>query len=100
MARVSTAATAASSQVNGPDGSRAPAGEVHAWLPGTNQTLCGLALSRTRLVRFPHQRFDYRASDVTGAGDDIGFICPKCVAATTPRDQRDGRGWKRVAPRP
>jgi hypothetical protein len=100
MARVTGAATAASSQISGPDGTRAPAGELHAWLPGTNQTLCGLALSRTRLIRFPHHRFDFRTSDTTAAGDDIGFICPRCVAATTPRHQRDGHGWERVAPRP
>jgi hypothetical protein len=100
MARVTGAATAASSEVPGADGTRAPAGELHAWLPGTNQTLCGLALSRSRLIRFPHQRFDFRATDVTAAGEEIGYVCPHCVAATTPRDQRDGRGWKRVAPRP
>ncbi|MDI6104159.1 hypothetical protein QLQ12_36765 [Actinoplanes sp. NEAU-A12] len=100
MARATSAAIAASSEVPGPDGARAPAGELHAWLPGTNQTLCGLALSRTRLMRFPHERFDFRASDTTAPGDDIGYICPRCLAATTPRDQRQGRGWKRVAPRP
>src|SRR4051812_25509391 len=40
-------AVAASSQWTDADGVRRPAGEVHAWTPGTNQTLCGLALSRS-----------------------------------------------------
>jgi len=97
MRRVSRAAVAASSQAAGPDGVRVPAGEVHAWLPGTNQTVCGLALSRSRLGRFPHVPFDYRATDVLTDGDDVGYICPRCVAATTPREER---GWRRIAPRP
>jgi hypothetical protein len=70
---------------------------VHAWLPGTNQTVCGLALSRTRLVRFPHVPFDFRATDVLTDQDEIGYICPRCVAATTRRDERT---WRRVSPRP
>ena len=37
-----------------PDGIRAPSGEVHAWVPGTNQTLCGLSLHRSQLLRFAH----------------------------------------------
>ena len=97
MARVRSAATAASSRVAGPDGVRVPAGVVHAWLPGTNQTVCGLALSRTRLLRFPHVPFDFRATDVLTAEDEVGYICPRCVAATT---RRDARGWRRMSPRP
>jgi hypothetical protein len=97
MARVKNAATAASSQAAGPDGVRVPAGEVHAWLPGTNQTVCGLALNRTRLLRFPHVPFDFRATDVLTTEDEVGYICPRCVAATT---RRDARRWRRVSPRP
>jgi hypothetical protein len=97
MAAVTGAATAASSQASGPDGVRVPAGEVHAWLPGTNQTVCGLALSRTRLLRFPHVPFDFRATDVLTDQDEIGYICPRCVAATTRRGER---ARKRVSPRP
>lgn len=96
MAKVTGAAVAASSEGLGPDGIRVPAGEAHAWLPGTNQTVCGLALSRTRLIRFPHVRFDYRASDVLTAEDELGHLCPRCVAATTHRGERP---WKRVSPR-
>ncbi len=29
-----------------------PAGEVHAWEQGLNQTACGLSLHRSRLARF------------------------------------------------
>ena len=57
MARRRSASVAASSQVTGEDGVRWPAGDVHAWEPGTNQTLCGLALSRSQLTRFPHVPF-------------------------------------------
>ena len=54
MARQTSAATAAPSTWLDPDDDvRRPAGDAHAWLPGTNQTLCGLALSRARLHRFP-----------------------------------------------
>lgn len=97
MGRVRSASVAASSEWTGDDGIRQPGGEVHAWTPGTNQTLCGLALSRTRLRRFPHVRFDFRATDVITAADQIGYICPRCVAATTRRGER---GWTRTAPRP
>ena len=37
-----------------PDGFRTPAGEVHAWLLGTNQTLCGVPVEKARLGRFSH----------------------------------------------
>lgn len=49
-----SARVAASGSWTDPDGVRLPAGEVHAWVPGHNQTVCGLALSRSRLARFPH----------------------------------------------
>jgi hypothetical protein len=97
MARVTKASVAASSQGLGPDGIRRPAGEVHAWQPGTNQTVCGLALSRTRLLRFPHVPFDFRSTDVVTAADEVRHICPRCVAATTRRGERS---WTRTAPRP
>ena len=47
--------TAASGQWTDPeDGIRYPSGEVHAWEPGRNETVCGLSLSRSRLTRFSH----------------------------------------------
>ena len=97
MARTVVAAVAASGEWVGEDGIRQPAGEAHAWLPGTNQTVCGLALSRTRLRRFPHVRFDYRSTDVVTAADEVKYFCPRCVAATTRRGERS---WTRTSPRP
>ncbi|MEU4424305.1 hypothetical protein AB0F81_27100 [Actinoplanes sp. NPDC024001] len=97
MARPRAASVAASSEFVGDDGVRQPGGEVHAWTPGMNQTLCGLALSRTRLRRFPHVRFDFRATDVITAEDEVRYICPRCVAAT---GRRGERAWTRTAPRP
>ena len=50
-----TAAVAATERwVDPDDGIRYPAGEVHAWVPGHDETVCGLSLSRSRLARFPH----------------------------------------------
>ena len=93
----STPAVAASSEVPGDDGVRRPGGEVHAWQPGQNQTVCRLALSRTRLRRFPHVRFDFRATDVITTEDEVRHICPRCVAATARRGERS---WTRTSPRP
>jgi hypothetical protein len=89
---------AASSEWVDADGVRQAGGDVHAWLPGTNQTLCGLQLSRTRLRRLAHVPFDFRTTDVITPEDPIGHVCPRCAAATAPR--RDERRWTRVSPRP
>ncbi|HLL65959.1 MAG TPA: hypothetical protein VK453_09455 [Micromonosporaceae bacterium] len=93
------AAVAASGQWWGAEGVRLPAGEVHAWHPGTNQTLCGVPLARAGLRRFPHVRWDYRGSDELTATDQVGYICPKCLAATQPR-RSQRRPWTRHTPRP
>jgi hypothetical protein len=97
MARTRAASVAASSERVDENGIRQPGGEAHAWTPGTNQTLCGLALSRSRLRRFPHVPFDFRSTDVLTSGDDVRFICPRCLAAT---GRRGERSWTRTAPRP
>jgi hypothetical protein len=97
MARVTAASVAASSEWIDASGVRQPGGEVHAWRPGMNQTVCGLALSRSRLRRFPHVAFDFRATDQITAGDQVRYICPRCVAASTRRGERS---WTRTAPRP
>ncbi|SCL16588.1 hypothetical protein GA0074694_1680 [Micromonospora inyonensis] len=91
---------AASSEVPGDDGVRHPGGEVHAWLPGQNQTLCGLPLSRTRLRRFPHVPFDYSATDQLTGADPVGWICPRCLAAAGGRGGRHRQSWERQSPRP
>jgi hypothetical protein len=97
MAYVRAASVAASNEWVGEDGVRRPGGEVHAWLPGTNQTVCGLALSRSRLRRFPHVPFDFRTTDVLTPSDEVRYLCTRCLAATTRRDERS---WTRTAPRP
>ncbi|HYN95749.1 MAG TPA: hypothetical protein VES42_18040 [Pilimelia sp.] len=92
------AAVAASSQWQGPD-SRQPGGEVHAWLPGQNQTLCGVPLARAGLRRFPHVPWEYTRTDLLADGDPVRYVCPDCLGATRPRrDER--RPWTRTSPRP
>jgi hypothetical protein len=92
------ASVAASSEWRDGSGVRQPGGDVHAWLPGANQTMCGLQLSRTHLRRFPHVPFDFGTTDVLTAADEIGHICPRCLAGAGAR--RDEPSWTRVSPRP
>jgi len=81
-----------------PDGVRRPAGEVHAWYQGTNQTLCGLALSRSQLIRFPGTDWA-EVQPATGAhADEVQEVCRRCTAATGGR--RDAKTWTRTNPRP
>ena len=62
---VRNAAVAATGRWTDPDdGIRYPAGEVHAWERGRNETVCGLSLSRSRLDRFPHVELGRRAAGV------------------------------------
>jgi hypothetical protein len=92
------AAVAASGQWTDPDGIRRPAGEVHGWEPGRNETVCGLALSRSQLIRFPHTSW----ADVQPASgrhaDEVAEVCRRCRAGLGGR--RDERGWTRTDPRP
>ncbi|MBA9002641.1 hypothetical protein [Thermomonospora cellulosilytica] len=93
------AAVAASGTWTDPDdGVRVPAGEVHAWLPGTNQTLCGLALSKTRLLRFPHIAWPEVQPESGGSADQVRRVCPRCAAAMGRRG--GGKPWTRTDPRP
>ena len=78
-------AVAASSEWTDPDGVRRPAGEVHAWTPGTNQTLCGLALSRSRLGRHPHVDWDDVLPESGRHADEVRRVCPRCAAGVRPR---------------
>ena len=92
------AAVAASGTWQDPDGVRRPAGEVHAWYPGTNQTLCGLALSRSRLTRFGGTDWA-DVQPATGAhADAVQEVCRRCAAATGAK--RDSKPWTRRNPRP
>jgi len=98
MAPPHNASVAATDQWTDPDGIRSPAGAVHAWLVGTNQTLCGEQLSRSQLVRFPHIEWA-DAQPATGRdADRVTDVCPRCAAAMGRK--RDERPWKRVDPRP
>ncbi|MDQ4033915.1 MAG: hypothetical protein M3332_17395 [Actinomycetota bacterium] len=88
-------AVATSSECVDPDGVRRPGGEVHAWTSGSNQTLCGFALSRSRLGRYPHVDWaDIRAEPGRHA-NAVQRVCPRCTAGARPRrdaPQRRGRG--------
>ena len=92
-------AVAASGQWTDEEGIRRPAGEVHGWEPGTNQTLCGLALSRSGLLRFPHVSWADAQPESGRHADEVQRVCPRCAAALGRK--RDGsRRWTRASPRP
>jgi hypothetical protein len=93
-----TARVAATGSWTDPDGVRMPAGLVHAWDPGTNATRCGLQLSRSQLVRFPHVGWADVQPATGGSADAVQEVCPRCAAATGAR--RDTRPWTRTDPRP
>jgi hypothetical protein len=80
------------------DNRRVPAGEVHAWLPGTNQTVCGVPLARAGLRRFAHLAFSDALPESGGAADFVDRVCPRCRAATGTSAGR--RRWTRRSPRP
>jgi hypothetical protein len=91
-------AVAASGTWLDPEGVRRPAGEIHGWDPGMNQTWCGLPLSRSRLSRFPHVSWADAQPATGGHADAVRWVCPRCAAATGAR--RDSKPWKRTDPRP
>ncbi|AEE45956.1 hypothetical protein [Cellulomonas fimi] len=93
--RPTGARVAASSTWTDPDGVRMPAGDVHGWLPGTNQTVCGIPLSRASLARFPHVAWP-DVDPATGAhADAVGHVCPRCRGALRPREGRERRSVPR-----
>lgn len=96
MARKTEPSVAASSEWRDEDGVRQPSGDVHAWRPGTNQTLCGVSLHRARLGRFHHVLW-VDALWLADTTDRQISTCPRCVAAAGGRTKR---GWTRVNPRP
>ncbi|MFE0819210.1 hypothetical protein [Streptomyces sp. NPDC058847] len=77
-----------------------PAGEVHAWEQGMNQTVCGLSLHRSRLARFPAVGWGDVLPESGGAADAVRRVCPRCAAAVGRRGAGDRPGWRRVNPRP
>jgi hypothetical protein len=93
------AAVAATGQWTDPeDGIRYPAGEVHAWERGRNETVCGLSLSRSRLARFPHVSWADVQPESGRHAEEVQAVCRRCRAAQGAR--RDERGWTRTNPRP
>jgi hypothetical protein len=98
MAGRTSAATAATDTWTDPDGYRTPAGEVHAWLPRTNQTLCGVPLARAGLARFAGVPFEEAQPATGNAADRVTSVCRRCLAATGHR--RDEKPWRRTNPRP
>lgn len=92
------AAVAATRIWTDPDGVRMPAGAVHAWERGTNQTLCGIQLGRAGLVRFAHVAWPDVQPATGRHADEVREVCRRCAAATGTR--RDTRPWRRKDPRP
>jgi len=95
MAQRTEHAVAASSRWIDSDGIRYPCGDTHAWTPGTNQTLCGVPLSRSRLDRFAHVPWS-EALYLAEIGEHGVVLCRRCTGAT----QSDRRRWVRTNPRP
>ena len=97
--RASKAAVASTDRwVDPDDGIRYPAGEVHAWVPGHNETVCGLSLSRSRLGRFPHVTWEDVQPESGRHAEGVQAVCRRCRAAQGAR--RDDPGWTRINPRP
>lgn len=90
-------AVAATGQWLDPEGQRLPRGEVHAWTPGQNSTVCGLQLSRSALQRFAGVTWDDVQPDSGGMADAVQAVCQRCDAAVRGRDRRT---WRRHNPRP
>ncbi len=96
---VRNAAVAAADQWTDPDdGVRYPAGEVHAWERGRNETVCGLSLHRSRLARFPHVSWADVQPESGRHAEGVQVVCRRCRAGQGAR--RDQRGWTRTDPRP
>ncbi|WP_369055820.1 hypothetical protein [Kineococcus terrestris] len=82
------------------DGARLPAGEVHAWEPGQNQTLCGVPLHRAGLRRFAGVAFTDVDPATGGSADAVREVCPRCLAATGASRRGRHPRWQRTDPRP
>ena len=102
MGRETAFAVAASSQwTDDEDGVRLPAGDVHAWVQGQNQTVCGLPLRRAQLTRFPHVDWADALPESGGRADRVKRLCPRCRSVASGRGaERDSCRWRRVNPRP
>ena len=98
MGTRNAAVAAARQWVDPDDGIRYPAGEVHGWEPGRNETVCGLSLSRSRLTRFPHVSWvDVQPASGRHA-EEVLAVCRRCRAGLG--GHRYERAWTRTNPRP
>ncbi|GHD41916.1 hypothetical protein [Streptomyces galbus] len=79
---------------------RLPAGEVHAWEPGRNETVCGLSLSRSRLIRFAGVTWTDTFPESGGAADRVQRQCPRCASVAGRRGSDARPVWHRTNPRP
>lgn len=77
-----------------------PAGEVHAWEQGRNETVCGLSLHRSGLSRFPAVTWTDALPESGGVADAVRRVCPRCAAAAGRRGADSRPAWRRVNPRP
>ncbi|GGV53374.1 hypothetical protein [Streptomyces griseoflavus] len=102
MARVKRYAVAATGQWTDEEEGRRrlPAGEVHAWEPGLNQTVCGLSLSRSQLVRFSHVVWQDVLPESGGAADRVQRLCRRCASVAGRRGDDARPRWHRTNPRP
>ncbi len=95
--RPNDASVAATGTWTDPDGFRSPAGLVHAWLPRTNQTVCGVQLTKAGLLRFPHIQWVDVQPGTGRDADEVQEVCRRCAAGMGAR--RDSRPWTRHNPR-
>ena len=82
-----------------PDHTRLPAGEVHGWARGHNQTVCGLSLHRSRLRTFGEVEWPDVQPESGGMADQVQAVCPRCTAGIDGRTSKRKR-WTREQPRP
>jgi hypothetical protein len=94
------AVAAAGQWRDGESSRRLSAGEAHAWEQGRNETVCGLSLSRSQLVRFPHVPWPEVFPESGGAADRVQRVCPRCGAAAGRRDPDARPRRQRSNPRP
>ncbi|MFF5307843.1 hypothetical protein [Streptomyces massasporeus] len=102
MARAKQYAVAASGQWTDEEEGRRrlPSGEVRAWEPGRSETVCGLSLSRSRLVRFPHVGRPDTFPESGGAADRVRRPCPRRAPVAGRRGPDARPWWRRIDPRP
>ena len=94
-----TAQVAASDDVLDDDLVRRPAGEVHGWYRGQNETLCGLSLHRCRLRTFAGLEWSDVQPESGGAAEHVQAVCGRCRSAIEGRTSKR-RPWTRERPRP